>query len=177
MGSHQPLMSLFGRFVSRVVEAQLLICEILVVCLAVLVSLDATLRWTVNWSFLVVDELGGYALVVLSFLGMSIALHEGALFRVEAIYDRLSPAVRAWLQVVFDVASLCFSSLLLWQVYGLASRSFDRGVVAPTTLLTPLWIPQAAMVLGALALTLVLVSRLWTGLSEASHRQGGEGER
>jgi TRAP-type C4-dicarboxylate transport system permease small subunit len=176
MESDQRSLTLLGRLISRVVEAQLVICEIIVVLLAVFVSLDAILRWSINWSFLVVDELGGYALVILSFLGMSIALHEGALFRVEALYDRLTAEGRAKLQGVFDIASLCFSLLLLWQVYGLASRSFDRGVVAPTVLLTPLWIPQAFMAVGALTLTLVLVYQLWARFRMMVRGKGpGEG--
>jgi len=164
--------TLLGRVVAGVVEAQLLVCEVLVVFLAVFVSLDAIFRWALNWSFLVVDEIGGYILVILCFLGMSIALHEGALFRVEAFYDKLTPSARARLQILFDLASLCFSLLLLWEVYGLVSRSFARGVVAPTILLTPLWIPQSAMVVGGFTLVVVLIFQLWKGLRALAGRDG-----
>jgi TRAP-type C4-dicarboxylate transport system permease small subunit len=153
------------RVLTRLVEAQLLVSELLVASLAVFVSLDALLRWLANWSFLIVDEVGGYVLVIIAFLGMSIALHEGALFRVEAFYDRLSERAKQRLQVVFDLFSLAFSALLLWELYGLVMRSFERDIVAPTMLRTPLWIPQAAMVIGALALTFVLLLHVAEGLA------------
>lgn len=162
---------------TRLVEAQLFVCELLVAFMAVFVSLDALLRWLINWSFLIVDEVGSYALVIIAFLGMSVALHEGALFRVEAFYDRLSKRLRERLQVVFDVLSLAFSGLLLWELSGLVMRSFERDIVAPTVLRTPLWIPQAAMVIGALALTLVLVLHVAEGVARLKrdpHSQRGE---
>ena len=39
-------------------------------------------------------------------------------------------------------------------------RSFDRGIVAPTILRPPLWLPQAAMALGAALLALVLIVQI-----------------
>ena len=87
-------------------------------------------------------------MVLLVFFGMVVALHRGALFRVEALFDRLSERSQLRLQIAYDLAGLGFAGLLAWQLLGLAMRSFDRGIVAPTILRTPLWLPQAAMALG-----------------------------
>lgn len=176
MTTDEPRPPFFHRLLTHAVDVQLIACELLVVVLAMFVSLDALLRWLFNWSFLFVDELGGYALVTLAFLGMSVALHEGALFRVEAFYDRLPDKVREILQLFFDFVSLAFSLLLLWELYGLVGRSFAREIVAPTILRTPLWIPQTAMAVGALTLSLVLVLHVVAGVGRVRQRLRGRAE-
>jgi len=149
--------SKFASLVRQLTNLQLIICELVLGTLAVCISVDALLRWSVNWSILVVDELGGYALVCLAFFGFSIALHEKALFRVDAFYDWLSPINRARYQLAFDALALAFMLLLLWHFWGLVTRSHAKEISALTILRTPLWIPQLLMVVGALSTTLVLV--------------------
>lgn len=149
-----------SRACALIVQGLELCCEFLVAAMAILISLDAVLRWSIDWSFLVIDELGAYALVLLVFFGMVVALHRGALFRVEALFDRLPARAQLRLQVGYDLAGLAFAALLAWQLFGLAMRSFDRGIVAPTILRTPLWLPQAAMALGAALLALVLIAQI-----------------
>lgn len=151
---------MISRVCARVVAGLEICCEFLVAAMAVVISLDAVLRWSIDWSFLVIDELGAYAVVLLVFFGMVVALHRGALFRVEALFDRLSERSQLRLQIVYDLAGLGFAALLAWQLLGLAMRSFDRGIVAPTILRTPLWLPQAAMALGAALLALVLIVQI-----------------
>ena len=155
--------SLAERAVDRVIDGAALLCELTIAAMAVFISLDALLRWLFTWSFLVVDELGGYAMLLLTFFGMAAALHRGALFRVEALIDRLQGRVREVLQFGFDLASLGFAVLLFWQLLGLATRSQAREITAATTLRTPLWWPQAMMAAGVLLLVLALIVQLWRG--------------
>ncbi len=149
--------SRFASLVRKLTNLQLIICELVLGTLAVCISVDALLRWSVNWSILVVDELGGYALVCLAFFGFSVALHEKALFRVDAFYDWLSPINRARYQLVFDTLALAFMLLLLWHFWGLVTRSHAKEISALTILRTPIWIPQLLMVVGAFSTSLVLV--------------------
>ena len=68
------------------------------------------------------------------------------------VQSRLSPFWRAVSQVIFDLLSLAFCGLLLWQLLRFELSSFRFGDRAPTYLATPLWVPQIAMMLGAAAL-------------------------
>ncbi len=151
------------RVIDRLISGAAVACEITIAGMAVFVSLDALLRWLVNWSFLVIDELGGYAMLLLTFVGMAVALHRGALFRVEALIDHLHGRARQILQLAFDLASLGFAAILFWHLLGLSMRSFAREITAATTLRTPLWIPQALMAAGVLLLVLVLVLQIVLG--------------
>src|SRR5262249_46361705 len=71
---------------------------------------------------------------------------------VELVQSRLSPFSRAVSHVIFDLLSLAFCALLLWQLVRFEITSYRFEDHAPTYLATPLWIPQAVMVLGAAAL-------------------------
>jgi TRAP-type C4-dicarboxylate transport system permease small subunit len=153
----------FERAVDSVIDGAEMLSEWVVAALAVLISLDAILRWLANWSFQFVDEVGGYALLLLSFFGMAIALHRDALFRVEGVIDRIPSRLRARLLWIYDCAALGFATLLCWQLGSLALRSFERAITAPTALRTPLWIPQSMMALGALILVLALLAQLLRG--------------
>jgi len=163
----------FARFVKRMSNLQLVICECVIAALAVCISLDAFLRWSINWSFLVVDELGGYALVCLAFFGISIALYEKALFRVDAFYFWLSDINRKRFQLIFDLISLSFMLLLLWQFVGLVTRSYNKEISALTILRTPIWIPQLLMLFGALTTSLVLMLHIHNDWKQLINRGNG----
>jgi hypothetical protein len=47
--------SRFASLVRKLTNLQLIICELVLGTLAVCISVDALLRWSVNWSILVVD--------------------------------------------------------------------------------------------------------------------------
>lgn len=154
------------RALAAMTRLQSAVGEALIAALAVFVSLDALLRWSISWSFLVIDEVGGYVMVIVAFFGMGVALHDRALFRVEVFFNRLSPQRQRQAQVLFDVAALVFATVLAWELAALVLRSYDRGIVAPTIIRTPLWIPQAGMALGAVVIVLVLVQQVIDGVRE-----------
>ncbi len=157
-------MTVVRRTLGAVTHAQSVVGEGLIAALAVFVSIEAILRWSINWSFLVTDEIGGYVMVIVAFFGMAVALHDRALFRVEVLFHKLSPNRQRQAQVVFDLVSLGFALLLAWQLVALVLRSFDKGIIAPTIMRTPLWIPQAGMALGAVVIVLVLVHQVIDGI-------------
>jgi len=170
-----PAPTALERAVDRLVGGASVLSELLVAALAVVISLDAILRWLADWSFQFVDEVGGYAVLLLSFFGMAIALRRDALFRVDVLIDQLRTRTRAGLLLVYDLAAFAFAAILCWQLASLALRSFDRAITAPTILRTPLWIPQALMAVGVLLLVLVLVVQIVQRVRQmrSSHRESG----
>jgi len=140
--------------------------EITIVLLCLLITAEVVCRSLLGFSLLVADELGGYFLVGLVFLGMGCALHEGALFRVEFVLRSLPPRGQRVLQLVFDVLSLGFGLLLTWQMFALVHDSYASRVQAATTLATPQYIPQIVMVVGSATMTLVLIAKCAAGLRD-----------
>jgi TRAP-type C4-dicarboxylate transport system permease small subunit len=117
--------------------------------------------------------LGGYFLVVLVFLGMGSALHDGALFRVTVVLRALPRRGRQALQLIFDLLSLAFAVLLTWQMARLVHGSYVRHVRADSILQTPLYIPQIVMVVGSASMTLVLAGQCLSGFLAVSGREPG----
>jgi TRAP-type C4-dicarboxylate transport system permease small subunit len=129
-----------------------LACVAALIVMLVVIGVDILTRSLFNFSFEISDELGGYMLVVISFLSLPVCQISDSFHHVELVQSRLSPFGRAVSHVIFDGLSLAFCALLLWQLTKFELSSFRFGDRAPTYLATPLWIPQMAMMLGAAAL-------------------------
>jgi len=118
----------------------------------VLIAVDIVTRSLFNFSLEASDEVGGYMLVVISFLSLSACHVHGSFHQVEFVQARLSPRVRSISQLIFGLLSLAACILLAWQFVRLELSSWRFGDVAPTYLGTPLWLPQLPMALGTIAL-------------------------
>ena len=145
------------RLIHNLLRLEQGIIEVMVVAMALLICIEVICRGFLGFSLMVTDEIAGYLLVGLVFLGMPVALARGALFRVELVLNRLPRRARAWLELVFNLLSLAFTVVLLVQLWRFVVDSWQRGVRAPTVLATPLYLPQALMVIGTASLACVLV--------------------
>ena len=133
------------------------VCSLLLLAMIALIGAEAIARNVFGTSLQVTDEVGGYLLVAMTFLSMSVAEAHGAFHRVELVQMRLSRAGRMISQIAFDLMSLAATALVSWQLVRLALNSWRAEDVAPTPLQTPLWLPQASMGLGMILLCLALV--------------------
>jgi TRAP-type C4-dicarboxylate transport system permease small subunit len=137
------------------------------VAMVLMIGAEVLARSFFHHSFEVVDELGGYLLVALSFLSLAPALASDSFHTVELVQRRLSAAARRATQRVFTLLALAFALVMAFAIARYVWRSYAQGDVASTSLQTPLWIPQITMLLGMLALVLALVRRLRRGDHDA----------
>jgi TRAP-type transport system small permease protein len=131
----------------------------LIVMLGV-IGVDILTRAVLNFSFEVSDEIGGYMLVVITFVSLPVCQVNDSFHHVEFVQSRLSARGRAISHVILDLLSLAFCAALLWQLARFEMSSWRFGDSAPTYLATPLWIPRLAMVAGAAALLFAMVRTL-----------------
>ena len=137
------------------------------VAMILLIGLEAVVRDLFGpLRYEVVDEIGGYLLVMVTFLGMSVAESHGAFHRVELVQARMGPRARLALQIVFDACALAASVLVTWQLARLAINAWNSGDVAPTPLQTPLWLPQMFMGIG---MALLCIALLRSALAKVRH--------
>ncbi|MEA2745086.1 MAG: TRAP-type transport system small permease protein [Acetobacteraceae bacterium] len=137
------------------------ICEIGIVAMGAIVILEIVTRNLFGFSFEMSEELGGYIIVGISFLSLPVCQVYRSYHHVQFIQSRLSPRMQALSHLVFDVLSLMFCAVLLWQLTRFVATSYRSEDVAPTLLATPLWIPQALMPIGVLAATVSLLRAAW----------------
>jgi TRAP-type C4-dicarboxylate transport system permease small subunit len=147
-------------------------CVVALVVMLVVIGVDIITRSLLNFSFEISDELGGYMLVVITFISLSVCQVHDTFHHVELVQARLSARGRAIFRVTFDFLTLIFCVLLLWQLvrFQLSSWRFDDR--APTYLATPLWFPRMAMPIGAAAFCFSVLRTLIVDISKL--RQPGE---
>lgn len=135
-------------------------CQLALVLMIVLIGSEVFYRALTGASLEISDELGGYLLVAITFLALPVCQVDHAFHRVEFVAARLSKRGRAITDLVFDLLSFSCVALLFWQVARLDLTTWRSGDVAPTDLMTPLWIPRLSMVLGFGVLCLTLARTL-----------------
>ncbi len=74
--------------------------------------------------------------------------------RIELFVDCLSPKVQALVRVITSVGGALFCLLVTVQAFDMIKLSIRYSKVSPTLLKVPLWIPQGALLVGFLLLTL-----------------------
>jgi TRAP-type C4-dicarboxylate transport system permease small subunit len=121
---------------------------------------DVVSRSVWNTSLELSDEIGGYMLVALAFLGLAVVKTNDAFHRTDFFTSRLPHRGRVAFMILFDLLSLAVALILLWQYYRYTASRFASGSTAPTRLATPQWIPAVPMVLGVAAYGLALVKSL-----------------
>jgi TRAP-type transport system small permease protein len=154
-----------------------LACMAALIVLLSVIGVDIITRSVFNFSFEVSDELGGYMLVVITFIILPVCQINDSFHHVELVQSRLSARGRAVSQVILDSLSLAFSIILLWQFarFEMSSWRFDDH--APTYLATPLWIPRTAMVVGAAALLFSMIRTLASDIARLRERNDAPGSR
>jgi TRAP-type C4-dicarboxylate transport system permease small subunit len=131
------------------------LCQIVLVALMLLVSFAVACR-LFGGAFELAEEIAGYLLVALTFLSLAGCAVHDAFHRMELVTARLRPRPFRVVRIGFVLVSLAATLVLDWYLLRFVVSSYASGNVAPTTLATPLWIPEAVMPFGITLLALAL---------------------
>src|ERR1700688_1035049 len=101
---------------SIVERACKLACVAALIVMLIVIGVDILTRSLFNFSFEISDELGGYMLVIITFVSLAVCQANDSFHHVELVQSRLSPRGRAISRVIFDILSLGFCAVLLWQL-------------------------------------------------------------
>lgn len=134
--------------------------EATVILLMIMVGIELVARGGFSLSLQVTTELGGYALVAISFLSMSTCLVNHSFHRVHFLEKRLSARGKASLRLTFDSLCLAVTAIMLWQCVRFELITWRSGDVAPTNLMTPFWIPRLFLAIGFAGLAVSLLRTL-----------------
>ncbi|WP_280566718.1 TRAP transporter small permease [Chromohalobacter sp. 296-RDG] len=129
------------------------------ITLTTLIVAEIGSRLFFSSSLQVVEELSGYLVIATTLFGSSLAIRNDALFQVSFLYGVLQPRVRQVLGLLYIALAIGICGVLIWYSSQLVMSSFSRGNVAPTALMTPLWMPQLLLPVGLSVMTLFLFER------------------
>lgn len=134
--------------------------------------IDGTLRLLgmepVGIVILSLAEFAGSLLAAASFLALAATLKAGAHIRITMLLQALPQRVRHAFELWAFGASAVFSGYIAFQLSRFAWVSFLFDEVSPGVVRFPLAVPQVAMAIGAIVLTIALIDEFLTVL-----RRGG----
>lgn len=117
--------------------------------MATLILVEIVLWNTMQKTTLIADEYSAYGLAAIIFLGAGYCLKEKGHIRITIVLGRL-PAKLARAITCFSTAvTAVFMSVLWWNLFKLVMSSHRYGSTSGTLTGTPLWVPQAIMLVGA----------------------------
>lgn len=132
------------------------LCEALgaatLIAMTVMVIVDIFMRSVLNQSLGFAEEVTGYLVVVVTFLGVALTFRDGVLFRVSFLYDKFPHALQRALAMIYLAATMAFCVAMTWFTALMVWSSFTRGKVAATELQTPIYLPQMVLPVGFLIL-------------------------
>lgn len=127
-------------------------CMLLVAMIIVMV--EVVTRFVLRQPITVAEELSGYILVFISYVGLAYCWKEGAHIRITFLVTKMPEKVSSWLRVGTLIMALVYITLVSIVSYYFVVDAFYRGIRSNTLLMTPLGWPQMALPIGFTLLSL-----------------------
>lgn len=119
----------------------------------------------------------GFFLAAASFLALAHTLRQGGHIRVTLVLSHLGPRLRhafeIWCLLLAAAVTIYFS----WYTFTLTRESLMYNDLSPGMVAVPIWIPQTAMLLGLVILSIALVDELLRTLRGRNPSYAGAGEK
>ncbi len=140
--------------ISGVVSTMLVLVTFLLAIYAIFQRyfFDTPLKWG--------DEMKGYLLVAIVMLGAAEALRNGDHISIDLVSAKLPGQAGKWITVFSSFAVLVFACVFGISAWETVTFSHGFGSYSSGYLETPMWIPQSAMLVGAVLLGLAALTRL-----------------
>lgn len=140
--------------------------QILLFVMTILIALDVFVRALIGTSTMISQELSGYLLVAITFLGLAYTLKEGRHIRVEILTSRLSPYWQRKLDVAVSILCIAFMGWLTWITWSSVAATYATGQRSITPLQMPMWIVYFFVPFGSGMLTLALLIELFRKIGD-----------
>ena len=107
-----------------------------------------------------VMEISTYCVLIAGFLGMGVAYAGKKHIHVDIFVSKMSPKKLTYVEVLTSLIGIFYSFIFMIYSWDMAMLSLEMNNCAPTTLGTPLWIPQLSMPIGFAVLCLQIIRTL-----------------
>jgi TRAP-type C4-dicarboxylate transport system permease small subunit len=119
----------------------------------------------------------GFLLAAASFLSLAYTLREGAHIRVALLVSRLPKKIHTSVEIWCIVFSLAVSLYFTWYTAKLTHESYTYNDLSAGMIAVPIWIPQTAMLLGLVVLSVALFDELVAVCKGSIPSYAGKGEK
>ncbi len=153
-------MQKFVRLVERVAHGAGYAASLVLLAIVVLTMVEVVSRYVLNNPLILSDELGGYAMVAIGFLGLAYSAAEKSHIRITFVVERIPPRAAGFIRVATLVLALAFVAVAAWVSWKFIGDSFTRNMRSNSLLMTPLKWPQMALPVGFTLFALVILGQL-----------------
>ncbi len=129
-----------------------------------LVTYDVIARRLFNAPLIFADEVSGYLMVLVTFLGLSYSLEEGSHIQVKIFVKLMTTRGQAKLMLGWCILGILYTSILLYWTGRLAWQSYELKSFAPTSSHIILFPFQIIMPIGCLLLLFQLIIEMLKAL-------------
>lgn len=159
-------IEIYGKILDAVTKIVAVIAGILILMPALMVFYEVVMRGLFNapteWSI----ELSVYCVLIAGFLGMSVTCAAGKHIHVDIVVGSLSPRTRCFIEVFTTCVGIFFCAVFVMESFDMAILSLEMDNTSPSTLRTPMWIPQMALPIGMGLLLLQFVRTLLVDIAK-----------
>lgn len=162
-------MSALRTFLDRLYTAGGIIAALFLIAILGLILIQMVARWTAE-IFPGAPDYAGYCMAAASFFAFAHALNRGAHIRVSILLNAVSTKARFFLEVWCFAIGTALAWYFVYYAIKTTYWSWKFHDVSQGQDATPLWIPQSAMVLGAILFAIALTDNLISLLLTRKHR-------
>ncbi len=156
----ERFITVYDKILHLLTKAAGVIAGLLVLFTGFMIVYEVICRGVFNAPTEWVMEISTYCVVVAGFLGMGVAYAGKKHIHVDIVMSKMSPKTRCYTEFFTAIIGLFYSLVFMQESWKMAMFSLEINNCAPTTLSTPLWIPQMAMPIGMLVLFLQIIRTL-----------------
>lgn len=127
--------------------------------MTVLITVDVVGR-KLGYASYVGDEVSGYLLVGVVFLGLTYTQRNGKHIQITAVSDWLFPGLNRVLNIANLIISIIVVGWMAWHSAGVTIEHYTGDITSMSLLQTPLWIPWLQIPLGLTMFLIGLVANL-----------------
>lgn len=150
LAAYDKLLKLLAQVTGTIAGLLILACGFMIVYEVIARGVfNAPTEW--------VMELSTYCVTIAGFLGMAITYAYRKHIRVDILMSKLSPKACCYIEVFTSLAGVFYTYMFTVEGMNMVLMSYEMEITAPTTLGTPMWIPQLSMPVGMCVLFLHLV--------------------
>lgn len=132
----------------------------LIFLLMVMVMVEVLARYLLQSPLSIAEEMGGYLLVSITFMGLAYTWKEGGHVRVELVVNMLPEKIKAWLRFITLIMATVFCFPLIIGSYQMIQDSLLFEARSGSWLRTPLVYPQSILLVGSILLLLQFVAEI-----------------
>jgi len=152
LSSAGPFLRRLDRWVGRLALALVLIGVAIMLALTALTGYSVFWRYVLGQPITWIDELSGYLVVLLIMVGVAEALRRGDHINVDLLTGRLGLRGQRLVGIWSMAAVIFVAVVLLIDGIDAVVGVYTMGLISEGYLEVPMWIPQSAIILGAVML-------------------------